>query len=60
MSAPREVRDAKGNLVHRRDQPTFKCNGCKYRGPAEDLELPKDDTESLKCPQCGTAAWEWI
>lgn len=38
--------------------PFFTCSGCGYQGKGHEL-LCEEDSDTLYCPQCGTAGWIW-
>ena len=37
----------------------IKCQ-CGFNGRAKDLVAPDDDNESIPCPRCGQATWEFV
>ena len=59
MSAPVNAVVLKDVLVDGgKDLGCFKCQGCGYRGHGSEL-LCVDDSETMWCPICKTAGWEW-
>ena len=60
MKQDRTVYEADGKtVVPYEKQQKVRCS-CGFEGRIGDLDIPDDDADSIKCPQCLTAAWMFV